>query len=94
MRLIDADELKAKISRSTCNYPELMWKKVTCDVINNQPTAYDIDKVVEQIKGERTCGKQEYYECLFTIDRPCDSCQWSYIEEQKAIDIIRNGGKE
>ena len=49
MRLIDADELKAKISRSTCNYPELMWKKVTCDVINNQPTAYDIDKVVEQV---------------------------------------------
>ena len=83
MRLIDADELKAKISRSTCNYPELMWKKVTCDVINNQPTAYDIDKVVEQIKNNS-----------FTHS----SVNWMFVDDlvrtEEAIDIIRNGGKE
>mgnify|MGYP004446561481 FL=1 len=75
--------MKAKISRSTCNYPELMWKKVTCDVINNQPTAYDIDKVVEQIKNNS-----------FTHS----SVNWMFVDDlvrtEEAIDIIRNGGKE
>ena len=96
MRLIDADELKAKISRSTCNYPELMWKKVTCDVINNQPTAYDIDKVVEQIQKYSFCGNDE--PICDNKDKynksNCDNCNKLFLREFETIDIIRNGGKE
>lgn len=50
MRLIDADALIEAINKSTCHFAEELWKRVVCDVISNQPTAYDISKVVEEVK--------------------------------------------
>lgn len=50
MRLIDTDVLISAINKSTCNWAEHLWKQVVCDVINNQPTAFDTEKVVEEVK--------------------------------------------
>ena len=86
MRLIDANEL-IKMFCSECSW------KVSCDndcnycfirnAINNTNTAYDIDKVVEQIKNNS-----------FTHS----SVNWMFVDDlvrtEEAIDIIRNGGKE
>lgn len=45
MRLIDADKLRKEIHMS---YSDDLGIR---EVINEQPTAYDVDKVVEQIDG-------------------------------------------
>ena len=54
MRLIDADLLVDAINKSTMHYAEHLWKQVVCDVISNQPTAYNVDKVVEELEEQRS----------------------------------------
>ena len=46
MRLIDADKLKLEIHRAYSDDLEIREK------IDNQPTAYDVDKVVEKLEKE------------------------------------------
>ena len=54
MRLIDADTFKKQIAGMTIanNYP-VNKASALCDLIDAQPTAYDLDKVVEQLEEER-----------------------------------------
>ena len=54
------------------------------DAINNIPTAYDVDKVVEQLE-EYGNEEMDYYR-----NTPYEKC----IEEcvHKAIDIVKGGG--
>ena len=94
MRLIDADELKLKIC-AECTAKEMCVEmKVKefdlLELVDNQPTAYDIDKVVEQIGNEAECRTTTLGYC----SSECHDCRHSFITEFKAIDIIRNGGKE
>lgn len=51
MRLIDADEFKKQIAGMAIvnNYSAAKANKM-CELIDGQPTAYDVDKVAEQIK--------------------------------------------
>ena len=49
-RLIDADALIEAINKSTCQW-EYLWKRVVCDVIRNQPTAYDVEAVVAELEA-------------------------------------------
>ena len=86
MRLIDADELKLKIC-AECNAKEMCveMKVKECDLlelVDDQPAAYDIDKVVEQIKRH----SPQYFGS--SIHREI------FIDKHEAIDIIHNGGKE
>lgn len=79
-RLIDEDKLKEAISKSTCHWTEHMWKNVVCDVIDNQPTAYDIEKVVtelEEVKGRYRKEDFAYRGIL-----------------EKVSEIVRKGGVE
>lgn len=54
MRLIDEDEFEKQIAGMTIanNYP-VKKASALCDLIDAQPTAYDLDKVVEQLEEER-----------------------------------------
>lgn len=84
MRLIDADALIEAINKSTCQW-EYLWKRVVCDVIRNQPTAYDVEAVVAKLKvfGFDTIEPPtEYEQSLLTVVK------------KRAISIVRNGGKE
>lgn len=47
MRLIDADELEARVISF-----QGRGKKTFLEMLTSQPTAYDTDKVVEQLKAE------------------------------------------
>lgn len=49
MRLIDADRLKEVLDR---NFSHTGGAEVMCQIIDKQPTAYDIDKVVEQLRRQ------------------------------------------
>lgn len=55
MRLIDADRLKEVLDR---NFSHTGGVELMCQIIDKQPTAYDIDKVVKQLDKASDC-----YEC-------------------------------
>lgn len=62
MRLIDADAFKTQIAGITIanNYPTSKANAI-CKVIDAQPTAYDQDKVVEQLEEYRS--EMEQFGC-------------------------------
>ena len=80
-RLIDAglvlDNLSGRLE-------SMKYYDAVKDAINNMPTAYDVDKVVEQLE-EYGNEEMDYYR-----NTPYEKC----IEEcvHKAIDIVKGGG--
>mgnify|MGYP001167264325 CR=1 FL=1 len=99
MRLIDADVLKSLIAGMAIsnNYPANKANAL-CELIDAQPTAYDPDKVVEQL------GKLKKAEQDRPDDCDEDGCgdgeqiyddgrsQGRYEAFSKAIEIVEGGG--
>ena len=87
MRLIDADTLIKDLSYLyTKNHiPVDMRAKETLSTIMEQPTAYDVNKVVEKlekIRAKKTCNKEK-----------CDTkeiCRICVVDD--AIEIVKQGG--
>lgn len=67
MRLIDADRLKEVVSR---NFSHTGGAEVMCQIIDKQPTAYDIDKVVKRLDKASDCYEctEQGRECVRMID--------------------------
>lgn len=89
MRLIDADKLIEVIcDRCTSTDCGRDGVRVCTDVkiIRSQPTAYDVDKVVDELENVACCKN------IPTYDNPYTS--GSIIDEDDAINIVRRGGKE
>lgn len=64
------------------------------DVINNMPTAYDLDKVVEQLEDEKEFAYANFDEyvnevCLY-LDAEYDDLFNKGLE--RAIEIVKGGG--
>lgn len=100
MRLIDADLLKESIAKwlkpSKPDKAEMIDVADACVstmmTIDEQPTAFDLDKVVEQLEE----GKKRAFELCLAIN---DSTQrLKYIEKEQTIDlaikIVKGGGVE
>lgn len=90
MRLIDADNLIEAMKKIETEYENEMacpswWSALVA--ISEQPTAYDIDKVAEELKRireKKTCNKEK-----------CDTkeiCRICVVDD--AIEIVKRGGKE
>ena len=87
MRLIDADTLIKDLSYLyTKNHiPVDMRAKETLSTIMEQPTAYDVGKIVEElelIRAKKTCNKEK-----------CDTkeiCRICVVDD--AIEIVKRGG--
>ena len=76
-RLIDADELlRNEIARCGCQ-PLINDNKLLKDVVNEQPTAYDIDEKVKQL--------EENYSY--------DVGNLKMISVDKAIEIVKGGAE-
>lgn len=77
MRLIDADKLKHVIHCAYSDDLEILKK------IDEQPTAFDVDKVVEQLEKRSTLAKPvgwtKSYEIVILND---------------AVEIVKGGGVE
>ena len=77
MRLIDADKLKYAIHCAYSDDLEILKK------IDEQPTAFDVDKVVEQLEKRSTLAKPvgwtKSYEIVILND---------------AVEIVKGGGVE
>lgn len=87
MRLIDAD----KLNFSEQHYNKRQMKAIL-DFIDNQPTAYDVNKVVEQL--EKLKSQVPVNRILDNIikDKPKELGQ--LIAYNKAIEIVKAGGRE
>ena len=83
MRLIDADELKRSISQKN-KIPRIFQQ-----VINSQPTAYSVDKVVEELKEL----KMRYFLTIAnTGDKKSDFAYDNVGNAlDKAIEIVKQG---
>ena len=83
MRLIDAEKLIKEVEKDFY-YPEA-YKKM----IEAQPTAYDLDKVVEDLEELRD-GNYDFDCCPYRdTDISCDKCHMI-----RAVDIVRHGGSQ
>lgn len=84
MRLIDADALK----KDLLNQMELLFDTEIAELIDKQPTSYDVEKVIEELSEriERVADFDSYDHGKLTIyDR-------TMIPSQLAIEIVERGG--
>lgn len=83
MRLIDADELMT-VTDVREDGTEVTY--IPYSEIEDAPTAYDPDKVVEQVEE---CGEQSCDDCPYLSNNEIDCKQCAML---KAIEIVRGGG--
>jgi hypothetical protein len=82
MRLIDADALKKDLKSVTLSNGTLVNTNAVLYLLEEYPTAYDPDKVVEQLEELRK-------EC----EDPLQEYDPNYFID-KAIEIVKGGGVE
>lgn len=90
MRLIDADKLKfCKIVQP---YKGEVIDQAFVDIldIDKIPTAYDVDKVVKQLKELKTMDVCDFYDCP-DDDISCEECIRTRLVN-KVIEIVKAGG--
>jgi hypothetical protein len=84
-RLIDADKIIDSLGNSDMDF-------AIGAVIDEQPTVFDVDKVVERLEEEK---KRAFKLCLGTND---SAQRLKYIEKEQtialAIEIVKGGGVE
>ena len=87
MRLIDADALidrldeRKKMEQGVRNIADILNIQA---FIDSQPTAYDIDKVVEELQCDE-CQNCDFFE-VCAASRYCEECH------KKIIEIVKQGG--
>lgn len=97
-RLIDADELIKYIKIWEIGTSISSDQKEFIDCINNQPTVFDVDRIVEQIesikgKEQGACADQQCEFCDYFND--CGEVDMSYkLALDKAVEIVKGGGVE
>lgn len=87
MRLIDADRLNNVIERSFC-YPSAMKQ-----IVDIQPTAYDVNKVVEQLEKRRD-NVVKNIELNSQSDDLRDEVLRTKNHYDSIIKTVKSGGKE
>lgn len=79
MRLIDADKLLNKIDAYMCGSQDVMFVK---ELIKEQPTAFDVDKVVSELEDYKMWKELLIYDLDFRERQII----------KKAIDLVKAGG--
>lgn len=92
MRLIDADELIKYIKIWEIGTSISSDQKEFIDCVNEQPTAYDADKVVEQLEEL----KMRYFLTIANTGDADKDCAYKNIANtiDKAVDIVKGGRVE
>ena len=94
MRLIDADLLKKNCKCAGEFEDNFKCVSLTelAKVIDKQPTAFDVDKVVDQLEKEESKARLELIEDRKTAFEFSSKCRLEAYE--KAIEIVKGGGVE
>ena len=90
MRLIDADALKKDLKSVTLSNGTLVNTNAVLHLLEEYPTAYDVDKVVEQLEKRRMDALRRLNENKGTAFG-CAS-EWVYNALNDAIEIVKGGG--
>ncbi len=89
MRLIDADKIDfGKVFIGASDFAK-DTREVAQKLIDEQPTAYDVDKVVEQLEKE-----SQNIELIYPTDQGYDYEDAIGIDINKAKQIVKSGGIE
>lgn len=84
MRLIDADELKVYLQEYLHYEHAIPW-------VDAQPTAYDVEKVVECLEEKVELAHKRYVDC--PVNSPCyERYRTQYNERRMCLDIVEGGG--
>lgn len=86
MRLIDADKIIDSLGGSDMDF-------AIGAVIDEQPTVFDVDKVVEQLDDEANRSYADFKKYADEIGES-ESDNWYYIGLRRAIGIVKGGGVE
>ena len=95
MRLIDADALKKDLKSVTLSNGTLVNTNAVLYLLEEYPTAYDVDKVVEQLEK-----RIQTHECCIEYEKKNGTIteefqQRKAVEVLKdAIEIVKRGGKQ
>lgn len=94
-RLIDADEFKNQIVGSAIliNYPPNKANAL-CELIDSQPIAYDVEKVVEQLNKELELADEEKRRCTIENMLQFDEAKGYARGMACAIEIVKRGGRD
>lgn len=90
MRLIDADMLKEEINSSLNTWRETFSPEIICEAVDEQPTAFDLDKVMEQLEEVEKAMTSQVTEDCFGEECRASDCTICIIS--KAIEIVKGGG--
>lgn len=86
MRLIDADEFQKQIVGMTIlNNYSLNKSNALCELVDNQPTAFDADSVVNELKREKFIESETVLS---------DIHQGYNAGLNRAIEIVKRGGRD
>ena len=83
MRMIDADKLKKDLKSVTLSNGTLLNINTVLLLLDKYPTAYDVDKVVEQLE------KDKFIDCETILS---DVHQGYNAGLSRAIEIVKGGG--
>ena len=86
MRLIDADALKKDLKSVTLSNGTLVNTNAVLYLLEEYPTAYDVDKVVEQLEDRKSLMMETLKISEADIDRG------RIYGINKAIEIVKGGG--
>lgn len=95
MRLIDADNIKgcAKYIKTNENFEPYIMVDDLVKVLDEQPTAYDIDKVVEELEIEKNKFSTLVEQCNKTGDFVMAEIYSQMSSEYTtAIEFVKHGG--
>lgn len=95
MRLIDADEFKRQVAAAAMlnGAVESAHKaNVMIDLINMQPTVYDLEGVIKQIEERTEDARIRYTACNGDLLR-CTHIRYAtqYRESEKCLNIVKAG---
>lgn len=95
MRLIDADEFQKQIAGMAIlnNYPPNKANAL-CELVDNQPTVFDVENVVsdlEQLKLDGACDYKGCADCQY-LDKCWDGDMSEEHAINMAIEIVKRGG--
>lgn len=95
MRLIDADKLKDAINSSLNTGRETFPAEVMYEAIDEQPTAYDVDKVVEQLEDEKEFSFADFERYAEEVNHCLDSEYDDFFHKgiERAIEVVKAGVK-
>lgn len=81
MRLINADKLKEAINSSLNTGRETFSPEIICEAVDEQPTAFDVDEIVQQLE--------------MLIEDKCSESGDDWYTAQclnEAVEIVKGGG--